>query len=96
LELETGCRLGPAGSLSVAAITRVYTLARVAEMLGEDADWLFDISDEMDPEDGRIWVIGPGDEQDIAFTEFGIENLAQIVEIYKSSPILMDRYPRPE
>jgi hypothetical protein len=88
--------IGSAGGLNVAAITRVYTIAYVAGILGENEDWLFDISIEMEPEDGRIWVIGSGDEQDLAFTDFGIENLAQIVEIYKASPTLMAQYPRPE
>lgn len=32
-----------------------YTIARVAEMLGEDEDWLGDVANEMDREDGLIW-----------------------------------------
>ena len=36
-------------------ITHVCTLARVAEMLGEDQDWLEDISNELEPEDGKRW-----------------------------------------
>jgi len=31
------------------------------QMLGEDEDWLFDVANEMDPEDGQIWVYGPDD-----------------------------------
>jgi hypothetical protein len=63
----------------VAAITRVYTIAYVAEMLGEDEDWLSDIAIDMDPEDGRLWVYGVGEDGVTAFTDFGIENLRQIV-----------------
>jgi hypothetical protein len=75
----------------MAAIGNVFTVARVAEMLDEDEEWLDDISIEMDPEDGRITVWGRGDETVTAFTELGIENLANLVEIYKASPALMAR-----
>ena len=63
----------------MAAITRVYTIGYVAEMLGEDEDWLSDIATDMDPEDGCLWVYGVGEDGVIAFTDFGIENLKQIV-----------------
>ena len=35
----------------MAAPSAVFTIARVAEMLGEDVDWLGDVALEMDPED---------------------------------------------
>ena len=35
----------------MAAIASVFTIARVAELLGEDEDWLWEISIEMMPED---------------------------------------------
>jgi hypothetical protein len=63
----------------VAAITRVYTIGYVAEMLGEDEDWLWDVANGMDPEDGHLWVYGVGDDGVAAFTDFGIENLQQLV-----------------
>ena len=68
----------------MAAISYVFTLVRVAKMLGEDEDLLRRIADDMDPEDGCLWVLGP-DETDstIAFTPFGIENLKQLLEDYK-------------
>ena len=78
----------------MAAISHVFTISRVAEMLGEDEDWLEDISIEMDPEDGRILVWGTGEESTTAFTDLGVENLAQLVEIYKADPDLMARYPK--
>jgi len=78
----------------MAAISHVFTITRVAEMLGEDEEWLNDISIEMDPEDGRLSVWGPGDESITAFTDFGIENLAEIVRIYKNNPALMARHPK--
>jgi hypothetical protein len=52
-------------------------------MLGEDEDWLCDVAIEMDQEDGLIWVYGPGDTSVMAFTDFGIETLAGLVEIHK-------------
>mgnify|MGYP001184983604 CR=1 FL=1 len=33
----------------------------------------------MDPEDGVIWVYGIGDDQVMAFTDFGIENLIELI-----------------
>jgi hypothetical protein len=43
-------------------IHHLYIITGVAEMLGEDDDWLSDSADEMDQEDGLIWIYGPGDE----------------------------------
>ena len=40
----------------------------------------------MDQEDGLIWVYGPDDTSVMAFTDFGIETLAGLVEIYKGRP----------
>jgi hypothetical protein len=40
-------------------VHHVLTLARVAAMLGEDEDWLWEVASEMDQEDGLIWVYGP-------------------------------------
>lgn len=63
----------------MAGISHVFTIARVAQMLGVDQDWLDDLSLGMDPEDGRLSVYGPGEEWTVAFTEFGIENLRQLI-----------------
>jgi hypothetical protein len=46
----------------------------------------------MDPEDGRLIVFGPGEEVTTAFTDFGVENLAEPVKIYKADPDLLQRY----
>ena len=59
----------------MAAITRVYTIGYVAEMLGEEEDRLWDVANGMDPEDGHLWVYGVGEDGVAAFTDFGIENL---------------------
>lgn len=64
----------------------VYTLPLVAEILGQDEDWLWAISCEMTPEDGCLGILGPNHEYTVAFTESGIEHLAELVEIHKADP----------
>ena len=81
--------------LQVNKVYLVHTIARVAEMLGEDEDWLRDVAAEMDPEDGLIWVYGPGDESVMAFTDFGIETLTGLIQIYKADPQLLKRSTDP-
>ena len=51
---------------------------------------------EMDPEDGLIWVYGPGDESIMAFTDFGIETLTGLIRIYKADPHLLNRPTDPK
>ena len=80
----------------MAGISYVFTIGRVAKLLGEDENWLHEISIEMDPEDGRITVLGPGEEAITAFTQFGVDNLAELVKIYKADPGLLRRYTSPE
>jgi hypothetical protein len=63
----------------LAAISRVFTITYVAELLGEDEDWLHDLSIDMFPEDGRLSVCRGADDVVAAFTEDGIENLKQII-----------------
>ena len=72
----------------MAGISYVFTITRVAKMLGEDEDWLHEICIEMDPEDGRLTVLGPGEEAITAFTRFGVDNLTELVKIYKADPDL--------
>jgi hypothetical protein len=50
----------------------------------------------MDPEDGRLTVLGPGEEALTAFTRSGVANLIEIVEIHKANPNLLRRYTLPE
>lgn len=76
----------------MAAPSVVFTIARVAAMLGEDEDWLSDVALEMDPEAGRLAIYGLNDEGTTGFTSFGIENLKELIEIHKADPSLMDRY----
>ena len=95
MELDAqGVRYRHRGGLTLTSINKVHhvhTIARVAEMLGEDEEWLWDVANEMDQEDGLIWVYGPGDDGVMAFTDFGIETLTGIIEIYKANPQLLKR-----
>jgi hypothetical protein len=42
--------------MHVNKVHHVTTITRVAENLGEDEEWLRDVANEMDVEDGVIWV----------------------------------------
>ena len=63
----------------MAAIASVFTITYVAEMLGEDGDWLHELSIGMFPEDGCLRVYGLGEDGVTAFTEYGIECLKQTI-----------------
>ncbi len=65
--------------MTLAAVASVFTITFVADMLGEDEDWLHELSIGMFPEDGCLRVYGVGDDGVTAFTEYGIECLKQIV-----------------
>ncbi|AZG79150.1 hypothetical protein IYY11_04955 [Methylocystis sp. H62] len=77
--------------MHVNKVHRVMTIDRVAADLGESIDWLHDVAMEMDTEDGVIWVYGLGDEQLMAFTNFGIETLVDLIKIHKDDPTLLKR-----
>ena len=79
MELAAPFGTGKPGRLIVAAISAVFTISYVANLLGEDEDWLLELSIDMFPEDGRLWVYGVGEDGVTAFTEDGIENLRQII-----------------
>ena len=79
MELATAFDASKPGGVSVAAISAVFTIGYVANMLGEDEDWLHDLSIDMFPEDGCLRVYGIGEDGVTAFTEYGIECLKQIV-----------------
>ncbi len=72
-------------------VHHVTTIDRVANDLGESADWIHDIADEMEIEDGVIWVYGVGEDGMMAFTDFGIENLIDLIKMYKEDPTLLKR-----
>jgi hypothetical protein len=58
--------------MHVNKVHHVTTINRLAKDLGENEDWLSDVANEMDVEDGVIWVYGVGDDGAMAFT--GLRN----------------------
>jgi hypothetical protein len=85
MELATALGTAKSGGLIMAAIAQVFTISYVANLLGEDEDWLFELSTEMFPEDCCLWVYGVGEEGVPAFTKDGIENLRQIIADERSA-----------
>ena len=77
--------------MHVNKVSHVKTVDRVAKELGEDAGWLHEVALEMDVEDGVIWVYDAGDDGVMAFTDFGIENLIDLVRTHKGNPHLLKR-----
>jgi hypothetical protein len=69
-------------------VHHVTTIGRVANDLGESEDWLHDIANEMEIEDGVIWVYGLGEDGVLAFTDDGIDNLVEIIKIHKERIML--------
>ena len=85
MELETSASARQAGSLILAAITAVFTINYVANILGEDEEWLHELSTDMFPEDGCLLVYGVGEYGVTAFTNYGIECLKQIIADEKAA-----------
>ena len=61
------------------------------KVIGEDEDWLWDVADDMDTEDGQLWVVGVGEHGVMAFTDDGIDNLKELVELHKAAPWIIER-----
>jgi hypothetical protein len=72
-------------------VHHVTTIDRVAKDLGESLDWLHDIANEMEIEDGVIWVYGVGEDGVMAFTDFGIESLIDLIKMHKEDPTRLKR-----
>lgn len=63
----------------MATISHVFTIKRAASILDCEEDLLWDLSDQLEPEDGVIWVHDVDEIQTLAFTSFGIETLREII-----------------
>jgi hypothetical protein len=80
---RSGCLI-----MHVNKVHHVTTINRVAKDLGVTEDWLSDVANEMDIEDGVIWVYGVGEDGVMAFTDFGIENLVDLIKMHKERTLL--------
>ncbi len=77
--------------MHVNKVSCVRTINLVEKDLGEDEDWLYDVASEMEPEDGVIWVYGIGEDGVLAFTDFGIDSLIDLIKMHKDDPTLLRR-----
>ena len=63
----------------MAAISAVFTIDHVAKLLGENVEWLHELSVNMFAEDGHLHVFGLGEVEVAAFTYDGIECQKQMI-----------------
>jgi hypothetical protein len=95
MELEAagpGQRRSGRLTMHINKVHHVKTISRVAKELGEDEDWLFEIAIGMEEvEDGVIWVYDTSEDGEMAFTDFGIENLIDLIKIHKDDPTILAR-----
>jgi hypothetical protein len=68
----------------------VTVIAAVAQELGVDEDLLHEISIGLDTEDGVIWVYGLGEDAIMAFTDDGVEELKNLLEMRDENPGLFE------
>jgi len=61
----------------------VSTLRRVASELGVTEEAIWKAAEGLDTEDGLIWVYDVGEEQTLAFTDDGIEELQSALKNYR-------------
>ena len=69
----------------MAAPAHVFTIARVAQIIREDEQLLWDLAVNMEPEDGCLWVYGTDERHTMAFTDRGLEYLQELVAEHKRS-----------
>ena len=96
MELATTLGGAKSGGLILDAIAHVFTIGYVANLLSEDEDWLFELSTDIFPEDGCLWVYGVGADGVPAFTKDGIENLRQIIADERAAGRAPPRTKAPE
>lgn len=63
----------------------VTVISAVARQLGVEEDLLHEISLGMDREDGVIWVEGLGEDGIMAFTDEGVDELRNLLEIHREN-----------
>jgi hypothetical protein len=83
-ELHRGRRL----NMQRNKVYAVTVIAAVAEQLGVDEDLLHERSVGLEPEDGVIWVYGIGEDAIMAFTNEGVDELKNLLEMHRQDPDL--------
>ena len=63
----------------MAAPSAVFTIARAAEMLGDTVDLLDEIAEQLEPEDGCLWIYDTDERETLGFTMRGIESLKELI-----------------
>ena len=71
--------------MHVNKVSHVKTVDLVAKELGENADLLHEVALDMDVEDGVIWVYDLDDDGVLAFTDFGVETLIELIKARRES-----------
>lgn len=61
------------------AISSVFTIQRTAEILSRNESLLWDLSGQLEPEDGKLWVHDIDGAEIIAFTPAAIDTLREII-----------------
>ena len=61
----------------------VFTIARAALMLGEDEEWLHEFAEQLETEDGCLWIYDIGERETLGFTERGVESQKQLIHDQK-------------
>jgi hypothetical protein len=67
----------------------VTVISAVAAQLGVEEDLLHELSIGLEPEDGLIRIYGMGDDSILAFTDEGIDELKNLLEMYRENPNLL-------
>jgi len=70
---------------AMAANSSVFTIALAAQMLGEAEDRLWGLADQMEPEDGLLWIHDTHERETIAFTPFGLETLRDLLAVQRTT-----------
>lgn len=79
MELATSQGASRSGSLTLPAISHVFAINDLAEMLREDEEWLWELQMDMFADEGCLRVYRVGEDEIPAFTDYGIECLKQII-----------------
>ena len=74
-----GIRYGCRGGLTFAPVNNIHHVHAIPRV-AEDEAWLPYGVNEMDAQDGLIWVYGLGGDGAMAFTGFGIETITGIID----------------